>query len=450
MRIFAGVCLGLLLSAAVPAQAELLRVSGRVVAAQGGQGLAGIEIHAIRAGQRVLVATTNANGDYAASAEVPAGTYRLSAQSPAAQYYVGKVHPDTTCYGPCNTGTWGTTAFKVPSTQPATQIDFALAQGGRATLTIKGSDTNQPLASVLGSVSNSDGDGAYRLPSGADGIVAVPPLPVGTYNAGVTGPNGYISERHANLQCPLINPSCGTPTPVTITAGATTALAFSLERGISIRGRLLGPQGEPVAGTVSVYQRSGGSPVSAVSWAYAGDDGYYETNDTLPPGQYGLIASSRDGNYSAAVYPNVACSTCDPRGSGAAVTVGNQSVSGINFSLQAAAVIRGKLLLPEDNFSYMLKLYSAATLQETGAIMREADGGYRFEGLLPGTYYVSVQPTMDYSYLGELYNRVSCPAGQPCDLSLGTPISIGAGGIADHIDLRIVSDRIFADGLQTP
>lgn len=452
MRIVTAICVGLLLSAAVPAQAELLRVSGRVTAAQGGQGLAGIDIRAHRQGQATLIATTDANGDYSATADMPAGTYRLSAQSPATQYYVGKIHPDTTCYGVCRPGSWGTTAFTVPSAQPATQVNFSLALGGRLQLSVKATDTNLPLADAIAFFSNSDSDGANELRSGADGLIPLGPVPVNSYTVRATAPNGYISELYNGIHCSAFTSNCSpiNATQVAVTAAATVPVAFSLERGITIRGRLLGPQGEPVAGTVSVYERSGGTPVSAVAWAYAGDDGYYETNDSLPPRQYGLIASSRDGNYSATVYPNVACSVCDPRGSGAAVSVGAQSVSGINFTMQAAATIRGHVSLPDDGFAYLPRLHSATTLQEVSASYSETDGSYRYSGLLPGSYYVSVQPTLDFSFLGELYNGVPCPIDQPCELNRGTPITVTAGAVADHIDLRIRSDVIFADGLQLP
>lgn len=452
MRTVTGICLGLLLSATVPAQAELLRVSGRVTAAAGGQGLAGIEIRAHRQGQATLIATTDANGDYSVAADVPAGTYRLTAQSPASQYYVGKIHPDTTCFGVCRVGSWGTTAFKVPSAQPATQVNFALALGGRLQLSVKASATNQPLADAVAFFTNSNSEGANELRSGADGLIPLAPVPADSYAIRANAPNGYISELHNGIHCSAFTNNCSLTNAayVAVAAGATVPVVFSLERGVTIRGRLLGPQGEPVAGTVSVYERSGGTPVMAVSWAYAGDDGYYETNDSLPPRQYGLIASSRDGNYSATVYPNVPCTTCDPRGSGAAVSVGAQSVSGVNFTMQAAGVIRGRVSLPDDGFSYQPRLHSATTQQEVSATYDETNGSYRYVGLPAGNYYVSVQPNLDPGYLGELYNGVPCPINQPCDLTRGTPVSVSAGIVTDHIDLRIRSDAIFADGLQLP
>lgn len=113
---------------------------------------------------------------------------------------------------------------------------------------------------------------------------------------------------------------------------------------------------------------------------------------------------------------------------------------GIDFALDAAATIGGRVIAPSSLqlFSAQVELFDASGAR-VAQLKTDAAGEFRSSGLAAGTYYA--RALTDYGS-GQLYGGIACH--QACDVTAGTPIVLGTTALSD-IDFSIPA-RAYISG----
>jgi protocatechuate 3,4-dioxygenase beta subunit len=234
--------------------------------------------------------------------------------------------------------------------------------------------------------------------SGLDGTFRFEGLEPGAYRLIVNKP-GFVNPGPRDI----LNP----PPLIRIEAGkASTAAVLTLERGAVITGRVLSPNGQPVSDTrVGVFRRSQRAPdgqlIMAGPPATTNDLGEFRLH-SLAAGEYFVQAGPRPASPMARTAPSATMiaptfypgttdpATAQPLSVGRGVTL-----TGIEVVLLEAPAfsVRGVVVddagRPVENAAVMLLADSAAgmsTLASPGRTRTSADGQFRIDGVMAGTY----------------------------------------------------------------
>jgi hypothetical protein len=178
------------------------------------------------------------------------------------------------------------------------------------------------------------------------------------------------------------------------------AVTLKMLRTAAISGRVVDVDGDPLAGVtiqvVSEPARKGGQPSP---WASTNDRGEYRAYH-VAPGQYRICAvysgRQRRGDVQMQVAPAAYPKVCFPgsaQGSIYTVEAGTD-LQGIDFQMAPARAvnIRGHATVQgaERPVFLMVALQTAAGGETPEAIVRDADGKFELQGVLPGRYRLTV------------------------------------------------------------
>ena len=270
-----------------------------------------------------------------------------------------------------------------------------LTRGGTISGTLKDEFTGDPIpdVEVLAELAD-DGftSSGYTDRTGAYAIVG---LPEGDYRIMTSGVEhlGYLSgfyrdtQRREEADLVPVGP-----------AEDVTSIDFTLQTGATITGRVTDQEtGFPIS-NVQVganEEQSGFGPGTRTDF-----DGRYELTG-LGTGRYRVRAKSDDGRYAREYYDGKVSWEY-----AAVITIrGREEVTGVDFTLGAAATITGRVTdqgtgFPVSNIQIDANLVDGSF----GAGGRtDFDGRYALRGLVEGRYRVGVNPE-DTGYVGEYYN----------------------------------------------
>lgn len=218
-----------------------ITVTGSVAAAGGRQG--GVTVAAYNlSGTRRGFATTNGSGNF--SIVLPAGSYKFAAYDDAGVFTPSFFRGQTT-FGDADVVT-------LQPGQPIPSVDFLLTLGARVSGTVT-DPAGMPLANVSVLAYTADGRFVTYVSTGPDGRFTLT-LPRGSYRFTAVDPASIYAAGFLNGAT-----SFSASSPVTVFEGQLrTDLAFQLERGGLVGGRVLDPSGAGIGGiTVAAYNVDG-------------------------------------------------------------------------------------------------------------------------------------------------------------------------------------------------
>ncbi|KQR12076.1 carboxypeptidase regulatory-like domain-containing protein [Cellulomonas sp. Leaf334] len=235
-------------------------------------------------------ATTDATGSYRASG-LTAGDYKVQFSGPSGSLLRSEYYDDAQQWMDAD-------AVTSTGTGTVSGIDAELEIGGGVSGRVLDAD-GRPLPGAYVSASSRSGlSGVWMSAStDTDGNYSLGGLAAGDWTFQIQAPSGSTFATEWYLDAT----SGSDAEVVSIKAGVRTELDdVSLERGVTLTGRVVGPDGSPVRGA-SVSPRIGDSfPPSAVT----GDDGTY-TLRGLRPGAYELyVGAPLDGPLLSGYYPD--------------------------------------------------------------------------------------------------------------------------------------------------
>jgi acetyltransferase-like isoleucine patch superfamily enzyme len=374
---------------------------------------------------------TDSNGDYTTYQGLPAGNYFAVTDNYSG--YLNELYDNIPCASGCDV-TSGT-PITVGAGEDVTGIDFALDKGGSISGTVTDSATAAGLEDLEIDIFNASGDYvAYGYSDSNGNYTTYQGLPAGTYYAIAYSYSGYLNELYDNIPC-ASGCDVTSGTPITVGAGEdVTGIDFALDKGGTIAGAVTDAATSLGIGSTSVqiYNESG----NYVGYGYTDSNGFYKTRQGLPAGTY-FARTYNSSGYLNELYSNMPCaSSCDVT-TGTPITVGaGEDVTGIDFALDKGGTISGTVIdsatsLPIEG--ERVRIYDASGNYLTYDYTDVA-GAYAITmGLPAGTYYA-----LAFSYHGyynELYDNISCASG--CDVTTGTPISVGAGEEVTGIDFAL-------------
>jgi len=362
-----------------------------------------------------LTARTAKDGTYEMKA--PAGTFMVwaSAQGYVIEYYNEKSDAAQADH------------ITLSATNPsATGIDFTLGEGGSISGTVIDAATSQPVQGVSvqaftsrTSSGNPNAAGAYGT-TDAQGNYRITGLPTGDYT--VQARHHHYGEQYYDGVTDLT-----LATKVAVIDGQETQnIDFALDSyNGSIAGTVKDAAGNPVADvTVSAWNHRG--PTTTNAGGHYGKtktaaDGRYLI-DGLAPGDYKVRASAV--NYLPEFYDNQTdYANADD------VTVANQPVTGIDFSLDQGGSISGTVTDEDNNAALAHAVVIVRSLSqrfERGA-RTDVHGDYTVHGLPSGDYTVFAAAA---GYAGEYYHATAAGPGK---------VTVAAPGAVTDIDFALAT-----------
>jgi 5-hydroxyisourate hydrolase-like protein (transthyretin family) len=292
--------------------------------------------------------TTNAQGRYLA-AGLPAGTYWAYISS-APPGLVPEIFDNIPCLGACNINAAIATGAPIAVTVGPTIAagNFALAQGGGITGTVRDSGTGSPITDdVEVQLYGLSGTArTFLISTGVNdsGTFTFSGLAAGTYYLATANTFMYRNEVYDGIPCVgyvCSSAAIGSATPIPVAVGSVvTGRDFSLDRSDILFGKVMSSTGQPLAGaTVTLYQVGSGALFGSTTVDYRGGFGF----TSLTNGQYVAFTSNTLGHRNE-IYNDIPCATtCSPATalatgtpitiSGAAAFSSPELVTGINFVL---------------------------------------------------------------------------------------------------------------------
>ena len=436
MRVVAA-CLWLLLALADPsaAQFQFGTLSGRVTDAATNEPISNGSVVLFKAsGQSAGGTPIDGNGFYQVSF-LPTGLYYVKTLTPF--FFVDELYDNIECDPSCDV-TRGTPV--VITAGATTTIDFALNLGGTITGVVTDRDTGAPIGASI-EVFTSSGVRLFNSTAGSNsaGRYTVRGLATGSYfirTNTIEAATGMIDELYDGIRC--YRQSCD-PTggaPIAVTTGAETAgIDFALSRGAVITGRVTASAtGQPLVNTwVDVFDVTGldgrGTRTDATGgFVFSG----------LETDSYVLSTGVATGqNLINEVYDNFPCPPC--LGATPVAAVEGSTTAGIDFALDAGAVITGRIVSEVPTIPIRFNSVEVHAYDVAGRFVRRTpiDGNGVFSvGQLPaGTFYIrTFTKTADpfAVHIDELFGDILCfPDCTPTD---GTPIAVTAGMTKAGID----------------
>jgi hypothetical protein len=410
--------------------------AGRVTAADGTTPVAGATVEVYDAGGvQMRTATTDTAGAYSAG-PLPAGTY--FAKTTNTSGFVERVYNQRACAPTASPGTCNPilgTPIAVGVGTTTGNVDFLLPVGGRASGTVQAANGSPLSVSVrlfdasgnlIASANSASDTGRYITPAVEPG---------GYYAAVASGSPGYEDQAYQNTTNCLEQPGCAVaPTPIVLSAGATTAgIDFQLNRGGEIGGVVTDAATNLPLRNVVVYitDASGAVRGSGAS----GADGNFRTTG-LKAGIYYAYTDNAAG-YLNQVYGGTSCTLgCDATAGAPIVVAAGAATTGIRFGLVRGGRISGTVI--EQGTATPLPGIAVHVLDGGGAVVGTAvtDGSGQYvsnQGLPGGTYSVRTDPSAGHAM--QIYNSGSCPSGN-CALP-GDAVTVVQGGTASGIDFSM-------------
>lgn len=238
----------------------------------------------------------------------------------------------------------------------------------------------------------------------------------------------YVSELYPDASClpgyyPYGTDGCNIANAQTITVATGDIVAgidLSLSSGHSVLGQVRDTDNTPLPASIALFDSGGNMLLSSNSDSV----GHYSIA-TLPAGTYRIEAQA--SGYGYQMYDHIACggalqTQCNLQ-QATAITIANQDVSGVNFSVPLLATIQGDVL--GANSTPLANSTQVTVLDSFGDAVvwtyTSSNGHYIAGPLAPGQYYAFASST---GYFSQLFNAVDCAQNCTQNLAAATPISI--------------------------
>jgi hypothetical protein len=386
----------------------------------------------------------------------PDGTYTVGGL-PAGVYYVrtsvegwgtpylGEVYDNL----PCVPGCLATTGTPVAVTAGTTTggIHFSLSSGGRVAGRVTDAESGAPLGGVSVRITAVFGttSGIWSAVTASDGTYVVVGLPPRSHFVKALPPSSgplehYLPQVFNDVVCfPTCAPTAGTP--VSVTAGATTAgIDFHLTSGT---GSIGGTVTDAVSGAplndvlVMVYTGTG---LVAGSRPTSPDGTFIVIG--LPPGAYYVRTNTRSSSPSAQyldeLYNNVPCEPDCTLERGTLVLVEAGGTPHVQIGLTRGGTITGTITDALDGTPLRVEVRAYAA---DGVLVKSAagsnPGAYSVAGLPAGSYFVrtfSGAAAAAWAYMDELFDDHPCAA---CQVTTGTPVPVTTGTTTGGVDFAL-------------
>jgi hypothetical protein len=406
------------------------RISGTVTSAATSAPLAGIIVEIFdTSGRFVTNAFSDASGNYT-SAELTSGTY--FARTYTVPGFIDQLFNAIPC-APCSVTTGTPIVVSAPSS--TSNVNFALATGGRIAGRVTNSADGSALANIEVDIYNANGDWlTYGFSDASGNYTAFEGLPSGTYYAITYNEWGFIDELYDNVQC---GGACvaAQGTPITVTQGViTSGIDFALTAGGRISGRVTNAAGGEALGNVEIVVYNTNN--KRMAYAFSDPSGNYTTYSGLPTGTYYARTSNTSG-YIDKVFNNVICAGCDPTsGTAISVTAGT-TITNIDFALASGGRISGRATAAATSApiaDLAVQIFNAAgTLVTSG--YTDASGNYTSGAGLPtGSYFARTLNSV--GFVDQLYNNIACAS---CSVTTGTPVAVTSPTTTGSINFVLVT-----------
>jgi hypothetical protein len=381
---------------------------GGTVTQLGGTALPNMTVAAYdTAGSLRASVVTDAQGRYTLT--LTEGTYRVLAYDTAG-VYATSFYADAESFD---------TARSIPLTaaQSVSSINFGLVRGGFiAGMVTSGSSPVSPrpaitvgaynLSGTLRGFTKTDSSGAYRLV-----------LPPGTYKVAAYDDVGV----YATLFYPASTSFAGAAS-VSVTADATTTIAFQLSLGARISGRVAETGGSTaLAGILVTAYDSAGYLIATASSSISGN---YEL--LLPAGAYRIVFEDRASTYASTYYPSA-----DSFETSMAIEVAAGASRGnIDAAMQRGGRIAGNVRDAESDAA--LASITVAAYNPSGTVRTRAttDANGVYALIVPPGVYKAGAYDPGLVYAPQFYTS------QPAFLYAG-PITITAATTISGVDFRL-------------
>jgi len=174
------------------------------------------------------------------------------------------------------------------------------------------------------------------------------------------------------------------------------------------------------------------------------------TINGVPWGATASIDGSGNFDFGTVLWAGSSTVNCQFQTSGTGLidggTSGTLSANGSLYSvisLQPGSSISGTIA--DAATSQLISTGSVLIFDSAGTLLgsapANAQGAYRYGGLLAGTYYARTDVP---DYLDELWNNIVCPKGN-CAIRSGTPIQLPNQSSDASADFQLALDLIFID-----
>lgn len=368
-------------------------VEGLEIVAQGGGGLA----------------ISDASGGYEIRA-VPPGEYAMEVRNRGLVNYLSGTVVDGVVSDRDAEGTPITVG-----TEDVTGVDIVDSPGFRLSGTLSGAPT--PTSGAL--IVSADGDPfAFGVNLGPTGAWTIPGLRPGPYKLTFQVDGDFGSFLGYWRSDGTLTQDFDAATLIEIVDADVGGLDAAVPPAPSVRGRVIGEEGSPIAH--AFVQMCAGS-AGCVSGFSALDGSFHF--DRVPSGSWTLFAGARDhvtGYYG----PNgftLAPEDATP------IKVGRRSVDGITVVLPSGFEISGRITGQDGEGVPDVQVSRSGGIDPSGGgvTRTQADGTYRIGGIVPGDYTISVSDVHGTGFVPGHYNADD-PGGYTADPDEATLIAIPA------------------------
>lgn len=383
----------------------------------------------------------DSGGTYAGSDDLEGGIYAVPGLATGAYFvrtnnwdgWIDEVYDDVPCNG-CDPTIGDPVAVQEGQLTP--DVDFVLSTGGAISGRVRDASSGLPVTSGSVIITGPAGQWVRSGYLDAAGRWRVGGLAPGSYRA-YTDTSTHSDEVYDDLPCsPSCSPAAGTPIQV-VTDQTTRDVDFALQK-----------LGE-ISGTVT--STDGGVPIASAEievW----NDGFYDYDYTDGQGRYSIgglaagtyMAKVRVFGYRNEVWDDIPCAgpyDCDTSGATPIVVAANATVSGIDFALDPAGGISGRVAFEGDDTPVggaEIRVWTpAGDWVDSGYSDTAGQGHYTVSNLYPGSYRVGVidDNVLPRGFLDEIYDDMPCEVS--CDPTTGTPVPVGPGATTTGIDFAV-------------
>jgi hypothetical protein len=360
-------------------------ISGTLTNAAGGAAISGANVQVFSStGAGIGNANTNASGVYTIGGLAPGSYYVRTNQGGS---FINEIYNDIPCQQ-CAVTTSGAALVPVTAGATTSNINFALATGGRISGFVTNASGGAAIQGVAVQLFNSQSVSMGQFNTQANGSYTTAGLPAGTYYVRTNNTLGFINELYNDIQCPMAVCQASDGTPITVTLGVTTTnINFALNATSGkISGTVTTAGGAPLQNVTVQTYNSLGRFLGGVTTDASGN---YSTQ-SLPDGTYYLRTANTLGLIDE-VYDDGPClAQCQPLTGVPVNIVGGAAVTGKNFALSLGGVIAGTMR--DAGTLAPLPSVNVAVYTSTGLLARASstnnNGAYIVVGLPAGTYFL--------------------------------------------------------------
>ncbi|MFC6705026.1 beta strand repeat-containing protein [Flexivirga alba] len=440
-------------------------ISGKVTAAPGGAGLAGVDVAVYDStGNQIDSVTTVASGGYSMTG-IPAGSYTVC-------FAAGDVSGGSSTTGylsQCYNGVaWdgsstmpsGATRVTASAGSTKTGVNAALVSAPGITGTVTAASGGAGLSGVWVYAFDSSGNDIGQTTTGSSGTYAITDLPAGNYTvcfdssnaSGGSSVTGYLSQCYQNVPWDDSWSDIPSGTPVTAKVGLT-GINASLASAGGISGTVsAASDGAKVSGaTVQAYDANGSSigtePTTATNGTY--------TVAGLATGTYTICFSASDASggsstsgYLSQCYRGIAWdgSSAPPAGTSAVPVTAGSVKPGVDAALKSAAGISGTVTSGGAGVGGVnVEVFNSAGNQVDSAATGTT-GGFSVLGLPTGSYTVCFDARYATGggsaagYLSQCYNGIAwSDPSSDAPPSGTTAVSVTAGSTHSGLNATLTA-----------